>query len=257
MDNNLENEIVMAELGGVSESMLPDIISGQVREIQCLEASIKKAAEKAEAAKALAISAKEKSAGLFQKKEAIELLQSATISLAEAESATVEAQTVSFECQKKIGEITKYLFALGCTNMAANRSVVRELKMILEGASGDSLDELAKQEIINVVRQLKAQEDIINKQNELSHAVKKQETELSMQKLIAEKTRNDLLLCVEKNEYSEKELSLLQEERKLLSVRLDLTEKRLSRMKTAIAVSVVSALSSAAALVIAIIGLFF
>ena len=54
----------------VSENMLPEIISGQVREIQTLEASIKIAVEKAEAARSLALSAKEKSAGLFQKKEA-------------------------------------------------------------------------------------------------------------------------------------------------------------------------------------------
>ena len=253
MDKNLGNEVVEAEGFGISENMLPEIISGQVKEIQRLEVSIKNAVERAEAARTLALSAKEKSAGLFQKKEAIELLQSATISLAEAESATVEAQTVSFECQKKIGEITKYLFALGCTNMAANRSVVRELKMILEGASGDRLDELAKQEIINVVRQLKAQEDIANKQNELSRTVREQKDELEAQKEIAEKTRNELVLY---GKSTEKELMQLFEKNSELSERLTATERALLRLKAITAVSVISAFSSAAALVIAIISLF-
>ena len=252
----MNTERTEAEFSGISESMLPDIISGQVREIQALETSIKNAVAKAEEAKALATSAKEKSVGVFQKKEAIELLQSATISLAEAESATVEAQRVSFECQKKIGEITKYLFALGCTNMAANRSVVRELKLILEGASADSLDELAKQEVINVIRQLKAQEDIINKQNELAHAVKEQEKLLSEQ---IETSGHAMLLLknqVKKSENTDVELIELKKKNVELTDRLQVTEAELFRSRQMIKITVASTLTSGAALILAIIGLF-
>lgn len=251
----MDTEITRAELSGITESMLPEIISGQIKEIESLEISIKNAVAKAEEAKALASSAKEKQAGLFQKKEAIELLQAATISLAEAEAATVEAQGISFECQKRIGEITKYLFALGCTNMAANRSVVRELRLILEGASGERLDELAKQEIVNVIRQLKAQEDILNKQNELSARVSEQEKQLSEQTAEVKETKNALILQAEKSEGAEKTLMLLGERNRELEVRLKTVEAELLRRRKFTAVAFFSAMASVAATVLAVIGL--
>lgn len=252
----MENKITEAEFSGITESMLPDIITGQVREIQSLEISIKNAVAKAEEAKALAASAKERSAGLFQKKEAIELLQSATISLAEAESATVEAQRISFECQKKIGEITKYLFALGCTNMAANRSVVRELKLILEGASVTQLDELARQEVLNVVRQLKAQEDIINKQNELAGTLREQERLLSGQIEISGRAMVILKDQSVKSERVESELIELKKKNAELTERLQVTETELFRKGQLLKITVASVLTSGAALILAIIGLF-
>lgn len=253
---NMENEITEEGFFGISENMLPEIISGQVREIQSLETSIKNAVSKAEAAKELAKNAKESSAGIFQKKGAIELLQAATLSLAEAESATVEAQEVSFECQKKIGEITKYLFALGCTNMAANRSVVRELKLILEGASGSQLDELAKREVINVIRQLKAQEDIINKQSELSRQVKEQEELLHGQEKELGETRAELTVQAERAEETEKTALLLREENRALTLRLESLETELWRRRNALKLTVASLVTSATAAILAIIGFF-
>ena len=63
-------------------------------------------------------------------------------------------------------EITEiYLFGLGVSNLAMNRSVVRGVEMRLKGASEEELDELARQEILGVVRQLKAQEDIMKNRN--------------------------------------------------------------------------------------------
>ena len=252
----MDTEITRAEFSGITESMLPDIISGQIKELEGLELSIKNAVAKAEEAKALACSAKEKQAGLFQKKEAIELLQAATISLAEAEAATVEAQGISFECQKRIGEITKYLFALGCTNMAANRSVVRELKLILEGASGERLDELAKREIVNVIRQLKAQEDILNKQSELSARVREQERQLSEQASEVKEAKTALMLQTERSESAEKSLMLLGERNRELETRLSVVETELMRRKKVTAVAFFSAAVSALATVLAVIGLF-
>ncbi len=252
----MDTGITEAEFSGITESMLPDIISGQIKEIESLELSIKNAVAKAEEARALANNAKEMQAGLFQKKEAIELLQAATISLAEAEAATVEAQGISFECQKRIGEITKYLFALGCTNMAANRSVVRELKLILEGASGERLDELARQEIVNVIRQLKAQEDIINKQNELSARVREQERQLSEQAQAVEETKNVLSVQEEKSLNAENALILLGDKNRELESRLAIMERELLWRRKITVATTFSAVASVAAAVLAIIGLF-
>ena len=46
------------------------------------------------------------------------------------------------------------------------------MKLKLEGASAEEFSDLAKQEILNVIRQLKAQEDLLQKQEELDKKIK-------------------------------------------------------------------------------------
>ncbi len=164
-----DNEIVIAQ---VNESQIPSIIQGQFSQLEAVRSKVSHATEMAEKAQDKAKYAGSKGAGLFQKKEAIEALQDAASDLAGAQVAQAEAQKVSFEYQEKLGEVTKYLFRLGVINIAMNRSVVRELEMKLRGASAEELDEFAKQELLGVLRQLKAQEDIMKKQSELSAQVK-------------------------------------------------------------------------------------
>jgi chromosome segregation ATPase len=82
-----------------------------------------------------------------------------------------DVQKLTLEYQEKITQITQYLFGLGVSNIAANRSVVRQLELKLKGASKEELSELARQELLNVVKQLKAQEDIMEKQSKLSSKV--------------------------------------------------------------------------------------
>ena len=153
----------------INESQVPRLIQKQFSQLKVLKQNVDLATKKAESAQESAKSAKSKSAGLFQKKEAIESLQDAAVDLADAQISQAEAQELSYEYQQKLGEITKYLFGMGVTNIAVNRSVVRELEMRLKGASEEEIDELARQEIIGVLKQLKAQEDIMKKleQNEI------------------------------------------------------------------------------------------
>ena len=172
----MENmDIVTVE---VNASLVPSIIQGQFTGLKALKDNVSEATKKAESAKKSAQTAKEKSTGIFQNKGAIESLQEATVDLAEAQISAVQAQEVSFEYQQKIAEITKYLFALGVSNISMNRSVIRELELKLKGASEEELDEFARQELIAVVKQLKAQEDIMKKQSDLSDKVKAHETTL-------------------------------------------------------------------------------
>lgn len=206
-----KNEI--ANIDNIHESQVPSIIRDQFNKLSALRENVEEASKKAEQAQASARLAKNKSAGFFQKKEAIEALQGAAIDLADAQTSAAQAQEVSFEYQQKLGEVAKYLFGLGVTNIAMNRSVVRELEMKLKGASEEELDEFARQEIIGVVRQLKAQQDIMKKQGELTEQVKEHEERLSLceKKEIEydcklkeqeehEKKQNDLLLkCTRKD----------------------------------------------------------
>lgn len=157
---------------GISEADLPKIISGQVTKLNQLDKSVKEAIKKAEQAVDSADSAKNQSAGLFKKKAAIEELQAAGVDLADAVMSGAEAQKISFEFQRKLAEISKYLFGLGVSNIASNRSVVRELELRLKGASKEKLSKLAKQELLLVVKQLKDQEDILMKQEKMVTVVK-------------------------------------------------------------------------------------
>ncbi len=153
------------------ERMLPELIQGQIGKLNELDACVKSALKTAEQAEKRAGIAGALSAGRSllkdRKREAIEELQKAGIELAKAVQSGASAQKTAFEFQTRLAEITKYLFSLGVSNVAANRVVVRELEARLRGASEEELSELAHQEILAVVMQLKEQEDLLNKQEEL------------------------------------------------------------------------------------------
>jgi len=158
------------------ERTLPELIQGQIGKLNELNFSVKKALEAAEQAEKRAKAASERSAGraLFQdkKREAIEELQTAGIDLASAVQSSAQAQKISFEFQTRLADISKYLFKLGVSNIASNRMVVRELEKRLSGASAEELSELARQEVLTVIQQLKEQEDILRKQAQMMRVLK-------------------------------------------------------------------------------------
>lgn len=162
----------------IDEKNLPEVIQGQVTKLENLSESVEKAKKAAQDAKASADNAKSISAGIFFNKNAIEGLQSAGMALAEAAQSAAEAQKISFEFQTKLAEITKYLFGLGVSNIAANRFVVRELELRLKGASQDGLSELARQELQLVLQQLKDQHDVLIKQENFAKAHRELEERL-------------------------------------------------------------------------------
>jgi len=169
----MAENITMLDVTKVSENQLHSIISTQFTKLTELEDNVQNAVNLAVQAKEKAENAKV-SAGLFKKKAAIEALQEAADGSANALITMAEAQKLSFEYQTKLTEITKYLFGLGVSNIAMNRSVVRELELRLKGASEEDISELAQQELRNVILQLKSQEDIMKKQEFLARKVKEQ-----------------------------------------------------------------------------------
>ena len=157
MESNLPQQ-------NISIEQLPTIIGNTFKHISEVDRKISNAVSRAEEAKKLADEASQKNAGWSffgsDKKEAIEALQSAAISQANALSDSVDANKELFNNQKRMSEALRYLFGLGVANMAANRTVVRELELKLKNASQEELSELARQEITNVILQLRAQEDM-------------------------------------------------------------------------------------------------
>ena len=157
MESNLPQQ-------NISIEQLPTIIGNTFKHISEVDRKISNAVSRAEEAKQLADEASQKNAGWSffgsDKKEAIEALQSAAKSQANALSDSVDANKELFNNQKKMSEALRYLFGLGVANMAANRTVVRELELKLKNASQEELSELARQEITNVILQLRTQEDV-------------------------------------------------------------------------------------------------
>lgn len=162
----------------VTQEQVSDLVKEQFESLYKLKENVKMAAKKAEAAQISAKDAKEKPAGWFQKKEAIESLQDATVELADAQIAATEAQEVSFEYQQKLGEMAKLFLGLGVTSIAINRTFIKELESKLKCASEDELDENARQELIGVIKQLKNQEDFMKKHEDLSNIVHEHHLEI-------------------------------------------------------------------------------
>lgn len=165
------------------DNRLPELIQAQIGKLNELDEGVKKALADAELAKASAKKAREQSAdrGFFtdKKKAAIEGLQQAGIAMADAVTSGTNAQKLSFEMQKRLADVTKYLFTLGVSNIAANRTVVRELEMRLCSASEEELSELARTEVLSVIKQLKEQEDLLRKQDQMGRTLGGHDTKIS------------------------------------------------------------------------------
>lgn len=168
----MSNELQIKDINMAKIGQLPEAITNQYEKLKKIETNVIKSAKKAADAKEKAEDAKVKM-GLFDysKKDAIELLQIASKGLAEGLITASEAQTLFFEYQTELFKITKYLFGLGASNIAMNRTVVRELELRLKNASEDEISDLAKQELKNVVVELKLQEDVMKKQEDLTKKI--------------------------------------------------------------------------------------
>ena len=165
-------------------TQVPAIVQERFGFLKKLKDQVDEAMDKAGQAQDSANNAKDKRVGVFKKKDAIESLQSAAGDLAAAQISSASAQKALFEYQQKVGEVMKYLLALGVSNIAMNRSLVKELELRLKEASKEELDDIARNEIIDLIKQLKAHEDFMNKHESLSQIVQKHDNSLREKELI-------------------------------------------------------------------------
>ncbi|MCR4813940.1 MAG: hypothetical protein K5879_03845 [Lachnospiraceae bacterium] len=165
-------DVLQIRVENVDEKQVPSLIQEQFSVMGELRKEIERASNNAFDAKEAVIN--EVGPKAMSKKEAIENLQTATLSLADAQVDAMNAQKLSFEYQQKLADITKFLFRLGLTNIAMNRVVVEELEYKLRNASQEELDDLARAEIENLLKRLKMQQDIDQKQTELAKILKEQ-----------------------------------------------------------------------------------
>lgn len=152
---------------------LPGLIKNQINMITDVKGRVETAMSAAMKASDKAKETDGMKVGFGHKKVAIEALQDTAITIAEAQTALADAQKISFEYQEVLSKVTAGLYVLGTLSLANNRTVVRQLQLQLENASEEELDELAKQEINNVIKQLQSQEDIMIRQEELENSISK------------------------------------------------------------------------------------
>lgn len=172
------DQLVNIDTSEYTEENLSDLITTRIDALNDLEKYILEAEEAADAAIKEADDVKNGiiDYGIFwdsiDTDRAIEKLQNAVISTAKALEESSDAHKKTFEYQKRLTNISYGLFRLGATNIAYNRSLVREIELRLKGASEKEISELARNELVRVVTQLKEQEDLQKKLARLKEEVK-------------------------------------------------------------------------------------
>lgn len=172
------DQLVNIDTSEYTEENLSDLITTRIDALNDLEKHILEAEEAADAAIKEADDVKNGiiDYGIFwdsiDTDRAIEKLQNAVISTAKALEESSDAHKKTFEYQKRLTNISYGLFRLGVTNIAYNRSLVREIELRLKGASEKEISELARNELVRVVTQLKEQEDLQKKLARLKEEVK-------------------------------------------------------------------------------------
>lgn len=216
MSNEVLEIITETELVSINVGDIPDIIASSIDNISKLESQVRNAEESANKAMDYVggrMTRYEEKGMLFWKwrsgdtKDIIEDTQEAVEKLATAQHVSVEALKKSFEFQKKLAETSKYLFDLGCANITVNRIAVRAIELKLSGASKETLSDLAKQEMMAIVKQLKEQEDILKKQEFLNSKVKEHTSRLDGKDTVDKEHSEKIESLSKTNEHHHQKLS--------------------------------------------------
>ena len=174
----------------------PSLIAQKVSLIIKLEEEVKKAQTAAKNAQTAAKKAKdnaeslkgfeEKSAlwGKFKwksgnTKEILENTQIVTKDLAKATEQNAEALDLAMKFEKELASTAEFLFYLGCYNIATNEAMIADLNEQLSkdnveiGEKKIKLSAKVKEQFVNVVKRLQAQQDVLYRQEKLSKKSKK------------------------------------------------------------------------------------
>lgn len=106
--------------------------------------------------------------------ESIKKMQESTYYLSNVVIDISNNQIIFWDYLKKISEITKFLFNLGISNIATNNIVVHYLEKKLSDASKEELDDLAREEVENVVERLKKQQELESRYEDFKKHIKEE-----------------------------------------------------------------------------------
>ena len=150
-------------MDAIPTTQIPRFVRQKYDELKAIDVKVQEAIQKAEAATQSANAAARQKAGLFGKKKAIKSLQQAALDAASAIGANTEASSLLFQYQRDIMQITKALATVGMQSLAANRAAMKSLQDILHGAAATELSPSAREELMGVIRDLKSNEDWMQK----------------------------------------------------------------------------------------------
>ena len=153
-------------------SDIESIIDDGLKKIDKAKDLLKKSIEKTKYAVKYSEEAKNRKAKHVFNKGNIEELQTAVMAIAEAQQALTATQKVSFEYQKVLTNFCRYLLFLGTTNIATNRAIVSSIEDKLSSASKKEFSESEKNELLLVIKELKNQQDLYERQEQLNIKVK-------------------------------------------------------------------------------------
>jgi len=157
---------------------MPSVVRESVVELIEVEERVNKALKRANEAKESALNnSSQKVRLVFGHKKNIELINETLCDVADATGELADAQTVILGYMRKLSEVTKFLFQLGVSNIAANRAVVDELEKQLSSAKQGELSPYARQELLATIAQLKSQQDFMTKQDKTYAEVKRLEAD--------------------------------------------------------------------------------
>lgn len=184
------NEIKLIEAPeNVSEENITEIVNDQVSNIEKLSKKIIEALDNAKISRAMGETAFGKNAGFGHKKEAIESLQKAVKCIGESTSDNAESQKLLFDCLQKMAQVEKTILSVSCMSIATNRSAIEQLETILEGASKEKFSELTRRELHSIIKQIRQQQDILEKQDRLEENVRTLHKEIEEIKTASSKTK--------------------------------------------------------------------
>lgn len=148
----------------VTADNLPAALAAHFEQLTILEQKIQGADARARKAKTIALDATQKPVGFFGRKRAVEALQGSALSLAQAQSDVLDAMRASLVYQRQISEIINQMLLLCVSNLAGTRTLLGQLQDELKKVEKGDYSETTKAEMARIIRELKAQEDMMSKQ---------------------------------------------------------------------------------------------
>lgn len=104
--------------------------------------------------------------------EAQKELVEVQMALSESQTAMLDLQKTQLEYQSQTADLMKFLYGLSAHNMASTQSIYINLEAILSGAGKEKLGEMAYQQLLMAMDQIKNQENLLFRIRENRNSIK-------------------------------------------------------------------------------------
>lgn len=169
-----------ADITDIDESVIPQIITEKINKVAEIDFKITELERDADYAKKKAEDAKQQKVNfLGGGKDAIMSLQDSAVETNNVVFEIANVQKLTLELLQQQESNIKDILMLGVSNLANNRCVIKELENKLNGANEAELSELRRQEIFDLIKQLKSQQDFMDKQQRMSGKLKEHDESIS------------------------------------------------------------------------------